>query len=126
MMCPDCQKECEERLRSAQGSARAARDRQDVWRARAESAEETLRRWATLKNRVLEMKRHRERCEAEEPGCMGDPMGTPPCWDAPADDLEFSEWCGPCQRNRAKYLYREFTAKALRSLERSMRQACTT
>lgn len=83
------------------------------------------RRWATLRRRVLSLRREREKCEAEEPAYMGCD-GVPPCWAAGQDgrtELWFSEWCGPCQRNQARYLYRQYTQKALTQAQRKLLKA---
>lgn len=86
------------------------------------------RRWAALKTRVLRLRREREKCEAYEPSGFGY-AGEPVCWDAAmprADEiagLEFSEWCGACQRNQARYLYRQYTQKALAGVQRKLLRA---
>ena len=85
---------------------------------------ELARRWATLKARVLRLRRAREECEAAEPAEdeTGAP-GVPPCWSLSESQADFSEWCGPCQRNQARYLYRQYTQRALWSVQRRLLKA---
>lgn len=84
------------------------------------------RRWALLKRRVLGLRREREECECYEPGNASDYDGVPACWSyelAGHPALEVSEWCGPCQRNQARYLYRQYTQKALAQVQRKLLKA---
>ena len=84
-------------------------------------------RWVVLKTRVLRLRREREKCESYEPATFGYD-GEPECWAAGMDGrhgqnqtaLEFSEWCGACQRNQARYLYRQYTQKAMAKAQRKL------
>lgn len=92
---------------------------------------ELARRWATLKARVLRLRREREECEEAEPGDPGNYDGVPPCWTVgmdghhgmTQDGLVFSEWCGPCKRNQARYLYRQYTQRTLSRVQRKLLKA---
>ena len=82
--------------------------------------------WAVTKRRILELKRERESCEVEYTGSGAyDDPSEPACYNTMRGDraTPTDEWCGPCQRNQARYLLRCYFQKKLASLQRLLLKA---
>jgi hypothetical protein len=104
-------------------------------------AADMAQRWGSLKTRVLALKAEREDCalddytETDDEGRthrerLGGPSDGEPCravallqGEDPLFDgrpLTFAEWCGPCQRNEARYRLRQLLQRKLRDAGRRM------
>jgi len=91
-------------------------------------AAEMAQRWGSLKRRVLDLKAEREDCDGTNEELDGGDVCRLKEEAAKGDDalfsggpmLAFAAWCGPCQRNEARFLLRRLLERKLRDAGRRM------